>query len=404
MMPGKIEDIKEDDLQRLKENAVMEGKTIEYKEQLPGNTDSEKKEFLADVSSFANASGGDLIYGVKEDKGIPEEISGIDIDNIDELKQRLDNMIRDGIKARIPSVAIQPVSLANGKSVIIVRILKSWISPHRVEFGGHHKFYSRNSNGKYELDVDELRDIFTSSDSITERMRLFVKERIFKIHSGETPIPLCEGPKVIVHLIPMASFTESRQYDIKPIASKPLQMKSINFHHSADHRYNLEGFIFYSGPPDSIDSYVQLYRKGLIEAVDSTLIYPFDDRKIINTQHFEIYIVGGTERLLKVLQKIGVEPPVYIFITLLEVKEYGIDISGTAFRTCMMGGVPINKNVFLLPEIMLHDYKENYAQILKPCFDIMWNACGFPASGNFDKDGKWKLQKDLTQLIKQNRI
>jgi len=43
MMPGKIEDIKEDDIKRLKDNAVMEGKVFEYKEELPGNTDSEKK-------------------------------------------------------------------------------------------------------------------------------------------------------------------------------------------------------------------------------------------------------------------------------------------------------------------------------------------------------------------------
>jgi hypothetical protein len=25
---------------------------------------------------------------------------------------------------------------------------------------------------------------------------------------------------------------------------------------------------------------------------------------------------------------------------------------------------------------------------MKPLFDIVWNACGFPESGNFDADGK----------------
>jgi predicted HTH transcriptional regulator len=30
---------------------------------LPDLTDDAKKEFLADISSFANASGGDIIYG-----------------------------------------------------------------------------------------------------------------------------------------------------------------------------------------------------------------------------------------------------------------------------------------------------------------------------------------------------
>jgi hypothetical protein len=43
----------------LVDNQVSEHKTIEYKEALLGNADGDKKEFLADVSSFANESGGD---------------------------------------------------------------------------------------------------------------------------------------------------------------------------------------------------------------------------------------------------------------------------------------------------------------------------------------------------------
>jgi predicted HTH transcriptional regulator len=69
-----LESIKESDLQALVDNQVSERKTIEYKEALSGNADGDKKEFLADVSSFANASGGDLIYGIKEQSGVPIEL------------------------------------------------------------------------------------------------------------------------------------------------------------------------------------------------------------------------------------------------------------------------------------------------------------------------------------------
>jgi predicted HTH transcriptional regulator len=51
-------------IESLVTNEVPEGRTIEYKQALPGGNDVAKKEFLADVSSFANASGGDLLYGV----------------------------------------------------------------------------------------------------------------------------------------------------------------------------------------------------------------------------------------------------------------------------------------------------------------------------------------------------
>jgi predicted HTH transcriptional regulator len=71
MIHKRLEEIQETDLDHLVANGVPEGKTIEYKEILPGNSDGDKKEFLADVSSFANTTGGDLIFGVDEAKGTP---------------------------------------------------------------------------------------------------------------------------------------------------------------------------------------------------------------------------------------------------------------------------------------------------------------------------------------------
>lgn len=160
MIPKAVDQIKEEDLLALKENAVIERKTLEYKQALPGGSDSEKREFLADVSSFANASGGDLLYGVSEDKatGAPKAIDGLAIGNIDQEKLRLENMIRDGLKPRLPSCTILPLQLTNGKYVFMIRIPKSWISPHSVINGKYHAFYSRNSSGKYPLDVGEIRD------------------------------------------------------------------------------------------------------------------------------------------------------------------------------------------------------------------------------------------------------
>ena len=55
--------IAESDLEELIEHGIPEGKTVEHKRVLPGNADACKREFLADVSSFANAAGGHIIYG-----------------------------------------------------------------------------------------------------------------------------------------------------------------------------------------------------------------------------------------------------------------------------------------------------------------------------------------------------
>ncbi|MEH2303471.1 MAG: RNA-binding domain-containing protein, partial [Nostoc sp.] len=92
------------DIDALIYNGVAEKRTLEYKEKLPGNSDDDKKEFLADISSFANASGGDIIYGIQEQRdsnnkttGIPEAANGVGAINSDAEIRRLENIIRDGV-------------------------------------------------------------------------------------------------------------------------------------------------------------------------------------------------------------------------------------------------------------------------------------------------------------------
>src|SRR3954451_17276289 len=73
MIEKPVQGISKDDIDALVADEVREGRTLDYKEKLPGNADKDKKEFLADVSSFANAGGGDMIFGVVEKRdGCPE--------------------------------------------------------------------------------------------------------------------------------------------------------------------------------------------------------------------------------------------------------------------------------------------------------------------------------------------
>jgi len=94
MIGKNIDRITEEDLQSLVDG-VVERKTLDYKQALPGNSDEDKVKFLADVSSFANASGGDLLYGIVEDRdtGLPEKLEGFAAENIDQEILRLGNMV-----------------------------------------------------------------------------------------------------------------------------------------------------------------------------------------------------------------------------------------------------------------------------------------------------------------------
>ena len=97
MIPKRLEDIAEDDLIALIEDQVREGRTIDYKRELPRGDDKSKKEFLADVSSFANTSGGDLIYGMDEEEALPTEIVGLQSGDLDKERQRLESIDRKSV-------------------------------------------------------------------------------------------------------------------------------------------------------------------------------------------------------------------------------------------------------------------------------------------------------------------
>ncbi|WP_416240463.1 helix-turn-helix domain-containing protein [Pedobacter sp. GR22-10] len=72
---------------------------MEYKQDIPLSNDQDKREFLYDVSSFANAGAGDLIVGITEDgaTGLSNGCPGVEIDNTNEFTRKIENLLRDGI-------------------------------------------------------------------------------------------------------------------------------------------------------------------------------------------------------------------------------------------------------------------------------------------------------------------
>jgi hypothetical protein len=390
MINENIEQITKDNLQSLIDNEVTERKTMEYKQALPGNSEKEKKEFLADVSSFANAGGGDLIYGITEDRktGTPKSLDGLDIQNIDQEILRLDSIIRTGIQPKLPSVTISPpIALGNSKIALIIRVLRSWISPHRVTYQGHDKFYSRSSNGKYPLDVGELRIAFNLSETLTEKIRNFRLDRISKIFANETPVPLHDNPKIVLHLIPIISLSPAQSYDVSKIATNPTCMPPIRSG-GVNNRYNLDGFITYSeGQDGKSRSYVQFFRSGIIEAVEGFLLRLRGERPTIPSIAYEQALIESLSDYLSLLKSLNVELPIFIFLDLLGVKGYSMGIDTWKFWIDEVH--TIDRDILLLPEVVIESYDVCADKALRPCFDSIWNACGFPRDLYYNDDGEW---------------
>lgn len=384
-----VDGIIEADVRLLLDNQIAERKVIEYKSALPGPKDAEKKEFLADVSSFANASGGVLLYGVPAQKGIPHPPIGLQIPDPDALVLQLESVIRTGISPRIPNVTVKPVPLQGGGFVVVIQVPRSWASPHRVTFQGWDKFFSRTSAGKYPLDVHELRAAFVLSESTAERVRAFRLERLSKIVADEAPVPLTEGPKMILHLVPFTAFDPSTRSDLLVLTKDMALLQPIGFGFD-HHRFNLDGLLTYDvrRGATGADGYLQVFRNGCIEAVDAYWVRATPDKPLIPSVAYEQKILQVLPKYLEIERRLGMQPPVVIMLTLHAVKGYALAVS-TARSP--FGGVShtIDRDTLVIPEVLLEDLNLDPVAIMRPIFDAVWNAAGLPRSMNYDADGKW---------------
>lgn len=391
MIQKKISEIQLEDLQQLISNQIAENKTLEYKALLKVDKDADKKEFLYDVSSFANANGGDLIFGMTEgvEKGVPISLDGLD-DNMDELCRKIENLIRDCISPRLLNIEIKIIPLATVKSLLLLRIGKSLNAPHQVTFQNVDRFYSRSNNGKYILDVFELRNAFLQSASFNEKIKTFIKDRIDKIILNDTPVPIDNFPKIVVHTVPLESMQQGGNIvtvpELKQDIFSPLGGGGYNS------RINLEGVVNYCSIPGQHvnDAYLQLYKTGIIETVSTGLLKLGAARKAIyvdKDDSVEEKIINFISDALLYMQKLRIQPPLYLFLHLINVR--GFEISSSQLHQSILGQKAIQTENIFLPEIVLQSYPDNIGWVIKEWFDAIWNASGYERCRSYDANGNF---------------
>ena len=107
---------------------------------------------LWDVCSIANTIGGQMVFGVKEEKGtaIPEEICGIETSSPDLIVRQLEETIRTCTEEIISGVHCHYIRLKENVYVFVLQIPMSLSGPHRVKIGldKDHRFYGRSTKKK----------------------------------------------------------------------------------------------------------------------------------------------------------------------------------------------------------------------------------------------------------------
>jgi len=342
-----------EDIQALKTNGIEEGKSIDYKMEIHLDSSSQRKEFAADITSFANTSGGDLIIGVSEEQGIITEIQGIEVADKDKLLQRIESILRDTVDPQITGLDMKFYQIENeNKYILHIRVPQSYVGPHITN---GEKFFGRNNAGKYPLDFVEIKQRFTLSNQVQEKIKHYHLERIMKIKADEGYWELQNNASLLINIVPLQSFSESVY--VTALTHNRFKLNTLFGDGSNNYKIQFEGIA-------GLDwySYHHINRQGIIEIAD---------KQLLNSQDI-IYAKPIIERILKTipsaffnLNELGLHGPYVILTSVLDVKDRKFSYNEHGFSSSTL-----RQNDMIFPAILITDPSDlkEYDRVLKELF------------------------------------
>lgn len=390
-----LEEINETELIRLISEGVSEDKTLEYKRTLEFVADHQKQELLSDITALANGDGGDIVYGMEADKGVAKELMGLNNFVPDDSIGSIENLLRDAVQPRLQTVEFSPITLSTGKHALVLRVRKSLASPHMVRHKGVTRFCGRNSNGKYDLDVHELRSAFVANETYADRLRSFRLDRVNRLASGSAPVVMSGRHLLVLHLLPVLG----ARSDVRISTSDFERLKVANILHPMRcngwyHAFTFDGLLVADeDSPGRIGSYVQVMRNGFLEAVTSRVLEPVvlthggKPSPIIPGAGWELPLLQTTGNYLAAIKELKIPFPYVLSLSLLNVKGYTMYVNP---MYSMGRADAVDRDHLLTEEVLIEAPTSDIAGLLRPLFDQIWNACGFRGSLNYDESGAWK--------------
>jgi hypothetical protein len=394
-LPSRLSDTTQAHIEALIQERAQEGAHLEFKREFPVNWDNGTKlEVLADISAFANAGGGELVYGIAENENAQAEaIVPQQFASAEQEVRRLQDFLMNLVDPRIPGVQIQAVEVTVAEAAgyaIVIRVPQSWVGPHRVNVNQH--FFVREGLRKRQLNVPEIRSLFLRSESQGQRVRDFRTERLGSLLAGETPFRLRGDAVFVVHLVPVKAAlgagagVNPAEYvgygfrrTIPVIASGAAAEALVNLDGVAGARPVNEG---------RTHGYTVFFRNGFIESTNvMRATVAGEQASVLAGSIFEDHVVQFIESTRPELEHWGVDGPLIVMLSIVGGKGAKLAVHpqhGESGR--------FDRDVLALPDIELAGERDIRLE-LKPLFDLVWQSAGIHRSPHYNQQGRWARQQ-----------
>lgn len=368
------------DILALKTDDVAESLRLEYKEQLPSAQD-DKKDFLKDVTAFANTTEGVILFGIKEKRegnkktGLIEEIVGVGQAALDDEKRRLEQMIRDNTDPQLTGCLVTDIALPSGELVIAVGVRRSLMAPHALsKTGGGGTYWRRAGTSNYPVNTRELRQMFLERDEWGREAEEFRRSRIAPAGQAWTDEPDWSS---YLHVLPLGRLTEI----VNIVAHRgELALLEPLARASCENRPNLDGYITYWPRREQCNRYTQWFRFGGVEIGSARHLFrdPMGKRKL-DAVHVALDAVQRTKAALKFMnERLELDPPYVVFLSLLGTLKVPIGVEGWERHFDELDQPnEIDSAQLLLPGILIQEAECDVKAELLPTLDMIWQAAGF---------------------------
>lgn len=262
-----------------------------------------------------------------------------------------------------------------------------------LDLWGQQKLRRELDNHHQDLRETYLR--ITPDDGPKEKARRLIDDRLRKIgrRSGELPQPIEDGAVAVLHVVPHESVTSDQEFMVDELP-RPGVVGRMG---GRGDEKTVDGRVAYrpgQGLGDDLNpqnSYTYADTKGWVEIVDTAFFKP--EKEKISSQTFEKEIAQGYEAAVRVFDELGIDPPVEVCLSLLNVRGYSFAVSDRLSAQIVREGPrAFRHNDVEGKQVTVDNFDASPGEVLKYSFDRVWRAARWPDGSPYYTDDEWWLE------------
>jgi len=220
---------------------------------------------------------------------------------------------------------------------------------------------------------------------LVDRTTQFRDERLKSITSGTTAAgPLSSGHLICVHCVPEAAINGDVTIDVGQIDQRktfaaPIGSSGYNSH------FNADGLLREHRNGEALDGYLQLFRNGFVESVDSHMMVGRGRENGLPSVAFAMSLSKLLTEIVAMWSALGIGGTACALVTLTGIKD-------VPFMLPANGGYvtrAFSTDTFYLPNILIDDFERDPRPSMRHALDVLWQAAGDSGCPYFGVDGQW---------------